>query len=103
MEEDRVMKILLIQNLIYIPTLAGSNKSNRLLLEELSERNHICQAIVPASGAQTPRTTTQFLEELRMRGVSIDSSSPEAKQLYFIIKKFKYMRSQGFLNYPLIS
>jgi glycosyltransferase involved in cell wall biosynthesis len=64
------VKILLAQNMIYVPTLGGANKANRLLLERLSERGHACRVVVPATGAKVAvNTRAQFLEELSRRGI----------------------------------
>ncbi|HEU4595414.1 MAG TPA: glycosyltransferase family 4 protein [Pyrinomonadaceae bacterium] len=65
------MKILLAQNMIYVPTLGGANKANRLLLERLAERGHECRVVVPATGAKVSvNSRGQFLEELSKRGIA---------------------------------
>ncbi|MFC1975074.1 glycosyltransferase family 4 protein [Chloroflexota bacterium] len=69
------MKILVAQNSIYVPTLGGANKANRLLLEGLAERNHSCRIVVPAIGSHGPKTYETFLKELAKRGISVTSSS----------------------------
>ena len=65
------MKILLAQNMIYVPTLGGANKANRLLLERLAGRGHACRVVVPATGAKVAvNSREQFLEELSRRGIA---------------------------------
>jgi len=45
------MKILLAQNLIHLPSHGGASRSNRLMLEELARRGHICLVAGPLTGA----------------------------------------------------
>lgn len=47
------MKLLLVQKTVYYPTFGGANKSNRLLLEELTARGHSCRVVAPSGGAQS--------------------------------------------------
>ena len=68
------MKVLLAQNTLYIPTFAGENRGNRLLVEGLAARGHVCRAIAPACGKQGPQTTEQFLQELQIRGLGAEPS-----------------------------
>ena len=63
------MKILLAQNMVYLPTWGGANKSNRLLLEGLAERGHACHVIAPAHGTHACQSRDLFLEELRTRNI----------------------------------
>jgi glycosyltransferase involved in cell wall biosynthesis len=44
------MRILLAQNMYYLPSHGGANKSNRLMLEKLAQRGHECHAVVPLTG-----------------------------------------------------
>jgi glycosyltransferase involved in cell wall biosynthesis len=73
------MRILLMQNSVYVPTHGGANKSNRLLLEALAARGHACRVI--SSGAAIQRSTSGrdgFLRDLAARGIPLVHSSPEA-------------------------
>lgn len=65
------MKILLVQNMIYVPTLGGANKANRLLLESLAAAGHTCQVVAPATGAKVSlKTRAEFLEALTARAIT---------------------------------
>ena len=63
------MKFLLGQNLVYVPTYGGANKSNRMLLELLSDRGNTCLAVTPACGVQGPRTVKEMLAEITSRDI----------------------------------
>ena len=69
------MKILLAQNMLYVPALGGANKANRCLLEGLAERKHSCRALVPSTGSHGPGTRSQFLHELVTRGIGVSFSA----------------------------
>ena len=69
------MKILLVQNMFYIPSYGGANKSNRIMMEGLAKRNHSCLALARSIGAQGPGDRSKFLAELKLRGISTDSPS----------------------------
>ncbi len=72
------MKILLIQNLTYVPTHGGANKANRCLVEGLTERNHLCRVIAPASDARDHQPShLRFLDEVTVRGLRVAYSSSE--------------------------
>jgi glycosyltransferase involved in cell wall biosynthesis len=71
------VKILLLQNMLYVPALGGANKANRMLLEGLSCNGHKCQAVVPALGSHGSRSPEQFFEELQVRSVRVISQAPE--------------------------
>ena len=65
------MKILLVQNMVYVPTLGGANKGNRILLEELAGRGHECHVVAPALGLKASITNRQqFHEALASRNLS---------------------------------
>lgn len=64
------MKILLVQNMLYLPTLGGANKITKFFMEELVRRGHTCKAIVPAKGAYKLRTKRDLLEELTNREIA---------------------------------
>ncbi|MFG2041316.1 glycosyltransferase family 4 protein [Dactylosporangium sp. NPDC048998] len=44
------MKLLLAQNMYYLPSRGGANKSNRLIMERLAERGHDCHVVAPLTG-----------------------------------------------------
>ena len=64
------MKILLVQNMVYMPTLGGANKGNRILLEGLAGRGHECHVVAPALGVKASLADRQqFLRELVIRNI----------------------------------
>jgi hypothetical protein len=72
------VKILLLQNMLYVPALGGANKANRLLLEALTEKGHICRVVAPAFAVHGLATSEEFLESLRARNLSIIDTSDTA-------------------------
>jgi glycosyltransferase involved in cell wall biosynthesis len=65
------MRVLLLQDQIYLPSLGGGNKSPRLLLESLAERGHFCAAVSPALTTRAgPTTRAELLTELEARGIT---------------------------------
>ena len=66
------MKVLLLQDQVYLPSLGGGNKSNRLLLEELASMGHECMAFCPAFTTRAgPATHAEFVLEMAGRGIDI--------------------------------
>jgi glycosyltransferase involved in cell wall biosynthesis len=63
------MKILLVQSTVYVPSWGGANKSNRLLLEGLTDRGHNCRVVAPACGAHACASREAFLSALSNRGI----------------------------------
>lgn len=63
------MRILLLQDTVWVPSWGGANKFNRLLLEELAHRGHTCHAITPSHGSQASRSTQVFHSELASRNI----------------------------------
>ncbi len=63
------MRILLAQNSLYYPAYGGGDRSNRLLLEALAARGHVCRAVarITRFGAAEH---ARYLAELAARGVS---------------------------------
>ncbi|MGA3099877.1 MAG: hypothetical protein ABSF25_25770, partial [Bryobacteraceae bacterium] len=62
------MRILLAQNSPYFPAHGGGGKSNRLLMEALAARGHVCRAV--ARIAEFGATETErYAAELAARGV----------------------------------
>jgi thioesterase domain-containing protein/glycosyltransferase involved in cell wall biosynthesis len=70
------MRILLVQNLVYVPSHGGANKANRLLLAGLAARGHDCRAVALATAAQGAGTRDVFLGELASRGLEVTASAP---------------------------
>jgi glycosyltransferase involved in cell wall biosynthesis len=69
------MKILLVQNSLYYPSYGGGNKSNRLLLEELTARGHECRVVTRVSETMDSERFRLFLADLASRDVHIDSTT----------------------------
>ncbi|WP_073969493.1 glycosyltransferase family 4 protein [Streptomyces sp. CB02460] len=44
------VKVLLAQNMYYLPSHGGANKSNRLIMERLAGRGHACHVVAPVTG-----------------------------------------------------
>src|SRR5580658_11260435 len=63
------MRILLAQNALYYPAYGGGDRSNRLLLEALAARGHLCRAVARIAhfGAEGH---AQYLRDLAARAVS---------------------------------
>jgi glycosyltransferase involved in cell wall biosynthesis len=72
------MRILLTQGTVYVPTLGGANKSNRLLLEDLASRGHECRVVAPAGGFHASRSTQEFHDELDKRGIAMRAIGQDA-------------------------
>jgi glycosyltransferase involved in cell wall biosynthesis len=65
------MRLLLLQDQVYLPSLGGGNKSTRLLLEALAGRGHTCAAVSPALTTRAgPTTRAELLAELEARGIA---------------------------------
>ncbi len=66
------MRILLAQNSPYYPAHGGGDKSNRLLVEALAQRGHVCRVIarIARFGA---REHDEYRRELAARGVPIEA------------------------------
>ncbi len=69
------MRILLVQNSLYYPAYGGGNKSNRLLLEEMTKRGHECRVVTRVSETLDAQRLQTFLADLASRGVEIESSA----------------------------
>jgi len=67
------MRIALLQDEIYLPSYAGGNKVNRLLLEGLAQRKHQCLALTRAltRSPDGPNDLIQFNEEARSRELDV--------------------------------
>ncbi len=62
------MRILLAQNSLYFPAHGGGDKSNRLLMEALAARGHVCRAVARIAVFGV-RQREAYLAELAARGV----------------------------------
>ncbi len=69
------MKILLTQNMIYLPTLNGAIKGNRALVEGLAARNMPCRVVTLAAPVPGQQARAEFLRELDAQGVREIASS----------------------------
>ena len=71
------MKILLLQDQVYLPSLGGGNKANRLLLEALAARGHECAAVVRAFTTRAgPRDAGELASEVGRRGATLARGGP---------------------------
>lgn len=68
------MRILLAQNMTYLPTHGGANKGNKLLLEALAEKGHTCRMVALSTSVQGYRTRREFLVQLALRGIPVTAS-----------------------------
>ena len=73
------MKLLLIQNMLYVPSLGGANTTTRLLMEGLAQQGHTCCIIAPAIGSYGPQDHAAFLDELAARRISVSRSTADAE------------------------
>jgi glycosyltransferase involved in cell wall biosynthesis len=66
------VRILLLQDHIYLPSYGGGVKANRLLLEALARRGHdcavVCPAVAPSAG---PTSALEFREEMKRRRITV--------------------------------
>lgn len=69
----RRLRILLAHNSPYYPAYGGGDKSNRLLVEALAERGHLCR-VVARLGSFGDREHAEYVADLRARDVTILSS-----------------------------
>ena len=71
------MRLLLLQDQVYLPSLGGGNKATRLLVESLAELGHDCAVVCPALTTRAgPTTPAELLAEMQRRGVAIDEPRP---------------------------
>ena len=72
------MKLLLLQDEIYLPSLAGGTKANRYLLEGLARNGHECLAVTPAltRSPDGPNNQMAFMQELTTRGITFSATEP---------------------------
>jgi natural product biosynthesis luciferase-like monooxygenase protein len=72
------VKILLVQNALYVPALRAVSRANRALIQALAGRGHDCRAMVPAFGPPECRTRTQSFSEWAARGLGVAWASSDA-------------------------
>src|SRR5258708_17766083 len=72
------MRILLAHNSLYYPSHGGGDKSNRLVMEALSERGHEVRvaARIERFG---PEPHEEFMRRLASRGVTAEVAPPEVR------------------------
>ena len=71
------MRLLLLQDQVYLPSLGGGNKATRLLLEALAGLGHDCAAVSPALTTRAgPTAPDELLAEMDARGVPVRESRP---------------------------
>ncbi|GAA1737667.1 glycosyltransferase family 4 protein [Luedemannella helvata] len=66
------MRVLLAQNMRYLPSHGGANKSNRVMLEALAARGHECVAVAPLAATRRPLSEPDFLAYLAGQGVTAE-------------------------------
>ncbi len=69
------MRLLLLQNSVYVPAYGGANKSNRLMLEALAARGHDCYVVAQGAAVQGAISNAAFLQELAVRGIPLVRST----------------------------
>src|ERR1017187_1661301 len=72
MQSGELMRILLAQNSLYYPAHGGGDKSNRLLVEALAARGHVCRVVARLS-VFGEAEHAQYLESLAARGMAPQS------------------------------
>ncbi len=70
---ERRLRILLAHNSLYYPAHGGGDKSNRLLVEALAARGHVCRAVARL-GSFGDREHADYVADLRLRKVEILSA-----------------------------
>lgn len=72
------MRVLLLQDEIYLPSLGGGIKANRRLLEALSGKGHDCTVICPAltSAPIGPNNQLQFMQQMGSRRTVVRATEP---------------------------
>lgn len=67
------MRLLLLQDQVYLPSLGGGNKAGRLLLESLSRRGHACAAVAPCfTGRAGPADDEAVRREAAQRAIPLE-------------------------------
>ncbi|MDH3719229.1 MAG: glycosyltransferase family 4 protein [Planctomycetota bacterium] len=70
------MRILLLQDEIYLPSFGGGIKANRCLLEGLARLGHQCLALTPAltRSPDGPRTPAEFSDTFAARAIPVTAA-----------------------------
>ncbi len=71
----RPLRILLAHNSLYYPAHGGGDKSNRLLVEALAARGHVCRVVARIAGFGEAEHE-RYAMELAARGLSVEPSGP---------------------------
>ena len=73
------MRIVLLQDEIYLPSFAGGIKANRFLAEELACVGHDCLALTRAltSSPDGPNTLQEFHQELDSRQIDVNETATD--------------------------
>ncbi len=73
------MRIVLLQDEIYLPSFAGGTKANRCLLEGFARGGHQCLALTRAltSSPDGPNELTQFRREMDSRELAVREVEPD--------------------------
>ncbi|HEV7857550.1 MAG TPA: glycosyltransferase family 4 protein [Pyrinomonadaceae bacterium] len=71
------MKVLLLQQAVYLPSLGGGNKANRLLLEALARRGYQCATVSTALAGRVGWRPQSDVAELALRNVAVRTRGPE--------------------------
>lgn len=58
------MRVLLAQNMRYLPSHGGANRSNRIMLEQLAARGHQCVAVAPLRATEHQLSATDLVSYL---------------------------------------
>jgi len=70
------MRILLVQPLSFFFSTGGAHKANRLLIEGLARRGHVCRVMTQLAAPEFFQTRAQFRERLREEGTPIRAAAP---------------------------
>ena len=73
------MRIVLLQDEIYLPSFAGGTKANRCLIEGLANGGHQCLALTRAltRSPDGPNDLRQFREEMTSRSIAVRAVEPD--------------------------
>jgi glycosyltransferase involved in cell wall biosynthesis len=90
------MKVLLLQSSVYLPSLGGGNKANRMLLEGLARGGNRCAAVSSALVRRVGLQPRSDVEEMRARGIEVKAHGAEL--LYY---RYRGVEVEA-LNFPSI-
>lgn len=78
------MRLLLLQAQVWVPSLGGGNKANRMLLEALARRGHRCAAICRAVTTRAgPTSIRELRSELGRRGAELTQTAPDVYSFHY--------------------